>query len=155
VSWQHFKQSAITDRFTRGFIAGLIASIPVTIVNLVSHYLFQTISYAHFAAIMIFGHTFESTLELLFAIGCVIFFEAGLGGIFAYLITGLTSKNLLFKGWIFGLAVWFISYVITLLFKVPGLAVLPLKSSCSNLISSSIYGLVLAYILMKLNRRLY
>lgn len=147
------KHSLLNDRFTRGFVAGLIAGVVLFPINMLSKILFNTLSYADFASILIYGHKSKNLLELVFAIGGVFFFEGILGGIFAHLITGITGRNLLFKGWVFSCLVWLGSYAVTLLFKVPGLLDIPFKTALSNFIGATIWGLFLTYALVKLDTR--
>lgn len=80
-------------------------------------------------------------------------FAGTLGVIFAYLISVLSDKYLLFKGLHFGIGVWFASYAVTLLFKVPELMDISLKSAVTNFLASFVYGLVIAVVLRWLRAR--
>lgn len=148
------KSSLLADRFTRGALAGFIAAIPVTILNHLSKVLFATVSWSDFAGTMIFGHKPQDLLEFSFASGGELFFTSLVGGIFALLIPSLTSRNLLFKGWTYSCLVWFGSYAVTLLFKVPGLAGTNFKSAFSNFVGASLWGILLGYFLIKLTKKL-
>ena len=99
--------SFLNDRFTIGLIAGLIGALPITVYNLSMHHFIQTFRFLDFAAIFIYGHTPKTLLETAFAFSIAYLFLAFLGGVFAYIITGITSRNLLIKGWVFGLLIWF------------------------------------------------
>jgi len=145
--------SFLNDRFTIGLITGLIGAIPITVFNLSMNYYFQTLRYLDFAAIFIYGHTSKTVFETLFAFAIAYLFLAFLGAIFAYIITGLTSKNLLIKGWVYGVFIWFSTYALTLLFRVPQLLDISLTSAISNFIGASIWGLSMAYSLLWLNKK--
>lgn len=142
----------LSDRFTRGFVAGLISAVPLTVFNKLSKYIFDTFSYADFAGIMILGHRPKGLAQLALALGGEFFFVSFLGGVFALLIPTLTSKNLYFKGIIFSYLVWFGSYAITLLYKVPGLETLTLKTAFSNLLGSFLWGILLPLTLSRLDK---
>lgn len=149
----HHSKSVFDDRFTRGFAAGLVAGLTILPLNFLSKMFFGALAYADFAGILIYGHKPHSLSEVLLACFGVIFFEALLGGIFAHLIIGVTSKNLYLKGWAFSCFIWFGSYAITLLYKVPEIMNISFISAFSNFISATIWGLVLANVIVRLNTR--
>lgn len=144
----------LEDRFTRGIIASLFGAIIITAPNLVLGHYLGIMRYLDFASILIYGHKPQSGLEAVFGFVVAYLFLATLGGIFAYVITGITSMNLLLKGGLFGALIWFVSYTITLLFKVPELADIPLKSAFFNLVSGIVWGISMAYALLWLDRRI-
>lgn len=145
---------AITDRFTRGCIAGILAGLVSSVFNLTAYYVgFAKLRYLDFAGVMIYGRKPTSALEALFAWLGMYMFMALLGAIFAYLILGMTSKNYLFKGWFYGVIVWFAVYAIVILFKVPELSVFNLPTTFANFIGASLWGLALGYIFDKLDAK--
>ena len=60
---------------------------------------------------------------------------------------------LLVKAIHFGLGIWFFSYALTLLFKVPEFTRISLASALTNLLASAAYGLVLGLVLRYLLRK--
>lgn len=65
--------------------------------------------------------------------------------IFVYLISELwTSTNYLFKGWIFGVFIWFALNAVAIGYRLLGLAHISFGSTISNFLGASVYGLVLA-----------
>jgi uncharacterized membrane protein YagU involved in acid resistance len=143
------------DRFTRGFVAGIIAGIPTLVFNMGAFYLkFATLHWADFMGIFTYGRKPIAFAETLFAIIAVYIFLSFLGIIFAYFILRMSSQNYILKGWVFGLSIWFISYAITILFNVPELAFIPLKTVLSNFIGASIWGISLALALKWLDDRI-
>ena len=145
----------MNDRFTRGLMAGLIAWIPTGIFNyLAFHFKFSTLVYSDFAAVFMYGRKSLNLSEALFSLVATAGFIATLGAIFAYLVKGITSKYLWLKGLLYGEALWFIIYAITVLFKVPQIEKIPFKTALSNSIGSLIWGLLLAYSLSWLNQRI-
>ena len=145
----------INDRFTRGFIAGVAGGIVISIINYISFLLgLAEILYLDWAAVLIYGYRFNTTLEAVIAQGAQLIFSGLTGIIFSYLIARVTSVNYLFKGWLFGLAIWFGSYAITLLFKVTALIPIHADTALSNIFGSSIYGLVLAQTLFWMDKKI-
>ncbi|MGE5550948.1 MAG: DUF6789 family protein [Bacteroidota bacterium] len=146
---------AIDDRFTKGMIAGTVAGLVLAAENLSSYYLFHFTKRRalDFASILIYGHTPHGLWESLFAELAVFVFTAVLGIIFAFLVPGITSKNYLLKGWMFSVFLWFSIYVIGTLYKTPIISKIDLPTAASNFISTSIFGVVLAYVLRLLDKR--
>lgn len=140
------------DRFTRGFIAGIIGGIPTNALSFLAGAVGMTnlrtvdlIGVIFYACPPPFGHS-----EILFALLGHILLSGILGIIFAYLIHKVTNQNLLFKGWIFSITTWFIVYAITTLFQVPGTIPTSLNTTITDFISATLFGLVLAISLRKL-----
>lgn len=138
--------SLLNDRLTRGFIAGLICFIPLTIFNLTVYYLkISKLRYLDFAAVMIYGHRVTNTLEVTFAYFATLFFTSSLGIIFAYLIPSTSSRNIIFKGFLFSGGIWFLFYAIAVLFKIPELKHVDFLTSLCNFIGAIIWGITLGY----------
>jgi len=134
------------DRFTRGFMAGVIAGLISAVWNLGSYYFnMSTLRFLDFAAILTYGRRTRNAWEAIFSWAATVFFYGLLGIIFVYLITLVTSENLFFKGSIYGITSWFTIYAITYLFKVPELSQISFLTTLSNFIGSVIYGVVLGY----------
>lgn len=127
-------------------MSGIIAGVPTFILALIGYNLhWTTIRWAHFASVLIYGREYKTLLENLFATSTTFFFTGLMGITFAYIIPHITSRNYLLKGWVFSIAIWFVSYAITLLFKVPELANVPLKSAFFNFVEATLWGLALGY----------
>lgn len=143
----------MTDRFTRGLVAGIIAGVFSNVWAFLAGAMnFTTLRYADWAGIIIFGRTPPFTAgELVFATAAQIMFVGGLGILFAYLLPFFTERYYFLKGWIFSVMTWFLIYAVTSLFKVEGIVGLPLKTVLSNFVDASILGLVLAYSLLALH----
>lgn len=144
----------ITDRFTRGLLAGIIAGIITKAYDILAYYLnFSTFRWLDVAGIITYGRKPLSTVEAIFATLSTWFFHALLGVIFVYLIQRLfSSDNLFLKGWFYGVTCWFLIYALIIIFKVPEFSIIPLKTSVSNFIGASIWGLVLAAVLQRLEK---
>jgi thiamine transporter ThiT len=142
------------DRFTNGFIAGLLGGVVMGIMDLVLYFLgVVQILFLDWASVLIFGYRFATLLEA--AIGQIgqLFFSAVAGVLFAFLLSFTSSRYYLFKGWVYGLVVWFGTYSMTLLFKVTPLIPIKPDTVISNMVMASVYGLVLAESLRRLSSR--
>lgn len=139
----------LNDRFVQGLIAGICGGISSLAWGMFSRYVlrFTTMLYADFAAALVYGQKAANLPEKLFS-HFVVFMFFGLDGIlFAFLLKAINRKNLLLKGLFWGGLIWFISYVITLLFKVPGLLKVPFRTAVSQLIGGLIWGATTALVL--------
>lgn len=142
------------DRLVWGFLAGVIARIPALIFGLTAVSLqWTTLRWAHFAAILVYGHNIRNLSENIFATLITFFFCGFLGANFIRLIPRISCGNYLFKGWFFGASFWLFAFVTMTLFKVPGFVSVPLNSIISNFIEASIWGLSLGYCLRRFDNR--
>jgi uncharacterized membrane protein len=143
------------DRFTRGFIAGVIGGVAMNLWNLVVLFLinWDVITYIEWAGIMIFGSLPRSHAEGLIALLMQISFVGVLGISFAFLIPHVTSQAYLFKGVVYGVAVGFFIYAIPTLFQVPVLKETSLATVISDIVGASVWGLVMAKTLHWLDKR--
>jgi len=145
----------IRDRYTNGFVAGVIAGTVMSLLNILSFKLnFAQIRYIDFGAIITLGSQPNTFLEDIIGFSAHIAFTGLLGILFAYIIPIITSKHYLFKGVSFGIFVWFLTYTIPLLFKVPHLSKISASTALSNVITASVYGLILAYTLETIDKRI-
>lgn len=141
----------IKDRFTIGFIAGVIGGVVMN----AGDYITLTLGvckrlFIDWSSVFIFGEKTDALSETMVALFGQLIFSGMVGIIFAYLIVGATSKYLYFKGCIFALLVWFISYAVVVLFNINLLIPTGITTVVSNIVNVSIYGLVLAFVHKKL-----
>lgn len=143
------------DRFLRGFIAGIVGGIVMNIESFLSFYLnFTKTLYLDFAAIVIYGRWPLNSWEAYFALLTQLLFTGFLGVAFAYLLTRLTSVHYLFKGWFYGVVIWFFVFAAGVAFKIPLFERPGSVTVISNFIGASVFGLALAETLHLLDRRL-
>lgn len=140
------------DRITSGFLAGTIGGIAANVWSFTAGmFHFTTLRYVDWMAIILYGHVPPFTLgETFLALLGHIAFCGMLGAVFAQIIPQTSSRNLVFKSWLYSLAVWFVSYAITTLFKTEGTAPLPVHTVLSNVISATILGVIQALALRNL-----
>ena len=141
------------DRTYYGFLAGIIAGIPQTVLNLISYYFnFAQIRYLDWMSIILFGDKPIDNLQTMMAIVARIIFAGILGILFAHLMKHTSDEHYLFKGWIYGMTVMGLLYVVTSLLQVPQLTYTHTYTVISNSVTTSIFGLILAESLNRLLR---
>ncbi|MEL7564346.1 MAG: hypothetical protein AAGU27_05625 [Dehalobacterium sp.] len=146
--------SLLNDRLTRGFMAGLIGYIPLTIFNQSMYFLkISKLRYLDFASVFIYGHKCTSTLEALFSYFVTMFFTSALGIIFAFLIPTISNRNIVFKGFLFSSGSWFLIYAVTILFKISEVSNVDLLTAISNLMGAAVWGIALGYALLWLDKK--
>lgn len=143
------------DRFSRGFTAGVIGGMASAVYNYFAGVAgLSTLTATQWIAIFLYAHTPPFSFgEIIFAYLGQIFVGGMLGVGFAFWLPYVTSRNLLLKGWMFSVTFWFAVYAIATLFQLPGTVPTPLQTTLSNFISTTIYGLTLAFALRALVRQ--
>lgn len=135
------------DRLYRGFVAGVIGGGVASGLSQLSYFLgITTLRLSDWAAILIFGHVPPFILgEHIFALFITIGWFGAVGSMFAYFLVWTTSRKIIFKAWMMGTTPFFVIYLLTALFQIPGTVPLPLYTALSNYITSSIFGIVMGY----------
>lgn len=147
--------SILKDRFSMGFLAGIISYLIPFSWNHISKFIlgFGQLTFVDFAAVFLFTRFTQNIYEYIFGIFVAIFWHGFLGVVFAFLLAIIKSKNLLFKGTFYGSAIWFISYAITSLYQIPELADISLNTSLSNFIGAALQGASLGYAFIYLEKK--
>jgi len=144
----------LSDRLTREFTAGLLGRVAMIVPDYILFLeRFSHLRYLEWAGAVIYGHRPDTLAEAVFAEAAHLFFAGMVSIPVAYLISSSTSVNLSFKGWFYGVAVWFGLFALSALYKIPGIGKIPLGSAVSNCLGASVYGLVSAAALAWLERR--
>lgn len=143
----------LKDRLVAGFLAGVAGGIVMNIYVQIAWLLNATqVRYLDWAAFLLYGHQPLGIGDAFFAQLVQIVFTGILGILFAYLIPVITSRYYLFRGFIFGLSVWFLIYSFTLLYGLHGIVPLEALTVAIDFVGAGIYGSVLAYILHLLDK---
>lgn len=135
------------DRVYRGFVAGVIGGIIATILGHISYILgINTLRGSDWTAILLYAHKPPFSIgEQLLALFILLGWCGAIGSIFAYFILRVTSNHILFKGWMLGTTPYFVIYLLTTLFQIPGTVPVPFGTALSNYITTSIYAIAMAY----------
>jgi hypothetical protein len=136
------------DWFTRGFISGIIAGAPTFAYALLASLLkWTTFRWVHFTAVLIYGRRYINFLENAFATLITFFFCGLMGVVFAFIVSRISNRNYLLKGWVFSTTIWFLAFAIINLLRMPEFTLIPLKTAVSNFVEASIWGLLIGYCL--------
>ncbi|MBT9174102.1 MAG: hypothetical protein DDT21_02513 [Syntrophomonadaceae bacterium] len=104
-----------------------------------------------FAGLLIFGRKPAGAAEIIISVLGQLSFSAAMGVLFAYLLPFTTRRLILFKGWFFGVLIWFSVYSVFHLFQLPQPRELDLGTVVSNIVKASLFGLILAWSLARLS----
>lgn len=134
------------DKLTNGFVQGLIAGVVANIADfiMVNWLKFGDLLYLDYTGVHIYGFQPETLGEKIFALTVQLIFSGLAGIIFVYWIDKVRKRNILFKGMLFGMTIWFLTYTITILFKLKPLDKVSLSSAMENYIAALIFGAVIA-----------
>jgi hypothetical protein len=132
------------DRFVNGFLSGMIAVLITGPMALAAkHFNLIDMQFPDFAGILALGRIPETLAEQLFGYAVDVMISGALGIIFAYLVPFIGSRYLLFKGWFYAGAVWFLFYpTVTVLFLEK--ATMNVQTALINALLAGLFGLVLA-----------
>lgn len=141
----------MNDRFTRGFLAGLVGGAVMNLLNLLFVYIFHfgKCLYLDWAAVMLYGNKATDFAEVFIALIAQVVFTGFLSILFAFLIPLIDSRNYWFKGWLFGILCWFFIYAAFILFKVPEFGHRSVETVISFFITASAYGIIQAEMLKR------
>lgn len=143
------------DRFTLGYLSGVVAGGVAYVVNYLLVMLhFGALLFSDFASIMIFGYNKGGLAQHFFGFLGYLVFSGLLGVLYAYILPAISTKGHVFKGIVFGVTVWFGSYAITLLYKVPYISKISFYSALNNFASALVYGVMLDLVFIFLAKRM-
>lgn len=135
------------DRTLRGFVAGVIGGVTATILGHLSYILgINTLRATDWTSILLYAHEPPFSIgEQLLALFILIGWCGAIGSMFAFFILRVTKRHILFKGWMLGTTPFFVIYLLTTLFRVQGTVPIPFSTALSNYITTSIFGVAMAY----------
>lgn len=144
----------VNDRFTRGFLSGIVAGLVNNAITLTSYYFnINQLRWLDWASLLVFNRRPGNVIETIITYGLQLMFSGILGILFAYLTRIIGSTNYYLKAVIFGLGSWFMLFVIVHLLKVPGLINQTVGTVLTDIFAIFIWGLVLAHFMIRLDRK--
>lgn len=157
VVYTNFKEGNILeiakDRISAGFFSGIIAGIAMSIADWLGYLLnFYDELLLNWASVVTLGRLPDTIWETIFAQAEQIFFAGFLGIPLAYILLKITSGNLLLKGLIYGIIANEGIYAAAIALRLPNLETHTLSAAIAHIISASIYGVVLVYVLNRLDK---
>ncbi len=141
------------DRTSKGFIAGVGAGLIVSAINLPAYYWFHIIKirFLDWAAILVLRGFPQNGLETIFALIQQLFWDGGMGIIFAFLLPKISWRGYKTKGAIYGILLSFIFCSLAIMFRLPFLSEkVPLETVLFNNLCVILWGIIVAVILKKL-----
>lgn len=125
------------------------------IVHTISYLLdINELSFFDWSGVVVLGAKPRSPQDFVLAVAAQLFFTGALGIVFAYIVPAFTSKNLLLKGWLFGLLSWFTLNAIAVLYSLHDLTRRNFDTASADAVSVSLYGVVLAYTFNRMNQKI-
>lgn len=144
----------IESRFLRGLTAGILAGIPTFIFNWLSFSLnYSEARWSDFLGVLVFGRTPSGTGETVFSVFAVYIYLGFLGIIFAWLINRTSGHNFLLKSIYFSWLIWFFSFSVMHLFRVPEFASMSFQTVLTNFTGALIWGITLSFLLRWFDRK--
>jgi len=143
----------LDDRFSRGFLGGLIGAIPMNIISWGFYSVnYSKLTFNDWAAVMVYGKTAHNLEEIIVAQIAQFLFCGLVGGIFTLIIPFLSSKSLYLKGTVYGASIWFILNGMVLLFKVKKFIPISAPTAIVQSVGSAVWGIFLVLTLIYLER---
>lgn len=143
------------EKLIRSFVAGVIGGIVKDAVDFIFYYLLHLGNYRYldFAAQILYSHKPTFWWDTIFAQLIELIFCGLLGLVFYAIIPRETNKNCLIKGWLYGVSIWLFLCTMGMVFKIPYFTKTPWQTTNSDFITSSIYGMILAWSLRLLDKK--
>lgn len=139
----------MADRFLIGFTSGVIGGIVSAIISIPLYFFkFTTLRLVDFAVTLILGKRPRTVTEIIFGLLLHWGFSGILGVFFAYWVNHqiTTGRYLWIKGGLLGLGSWFIINILTTIFRVKGLTVIPVETAFILAVTSLFMGIAMALI---------
>lgn len=142
------------DRFMNGFVAGLIANIPVVILDfLASHFNLDKLDYIHFVSLLAFDDMSLNVWEFIFAFIIQSLFAGIMGIFFAYLIKLIRERYYYVKALVYSAFTWFAIYAVDIIFTIEDKAKIDFKTAVVHYLLSIIWGITMAWIVKWLEKK--
>lgn len=145
----------MAEKLIRSFVAGVLGGIVKDILDFISYYVlhFTNYRYLDFAAQILYGNEPKFWWDLTFAQIIELIFCGLVGILYNTVIPKNTNRNYLIKGWLYGVTVWLFLCTMGMIYRIPYFSNPPWQTTNSDFITSSIYGVVLAWSLRLLDKK--
>ncbi len=139
------------DKTLRGFLAGSVGGIVMSIWSIISYELgFTTFRYLDWNAVIIYGELPRGLPESIMASLMHLVLCGFLGVVFSFVLPVLSYKLHLLKGALYGMIITYFFYAVPVIFHLPHLSTIDFATHLSNTIGSIVYGIILAYLIKKI-----
>jgi hypothetical protein len=142
------------DRFMNGFVAGVIADLPVIVLDfLASKLKLDKLDFKDFVSILAFAEPKPDFGESIFASIVQCLFAGVIGVAFNYFIKLVKKEYYYIKAFIFGAMIWFIIYAVDIFFKIEDRVGTDFKTSVVHYGLSILWGIITAWTIQWLEKR--
>lgn len=141
------------DRFVSGFFAGIIAAFVTGPISYITKSLeLSELELSDFAGLLTLGTLPRGLVEDIFSIFVDLMVSGALGIVFAYLVIAIGSKYILFKGWFYASAIWYLYYPLISIVVLDKISP-DVMTHIVNSIVAGLFGIVMAYAFYRLHLR--
>jgi hypothetical protein len=147
------------DKYFIGFLAGIIASVPMDVLDFLIYIIFKILGYQHIVyadyatATLLEGKVSFNMFELVAGQVFQIIHCGIVGSIYVVLLYVLKERSNLFKGWLIGIITWFIAYLTGVHDRIELFMMTEMYNVLANLLTSSVFGISMALVFQKLWRK--
>ncbi|MBS3982964.1 MAG: hypothetical protein KGZ41_04110 [Dethiobacter sp.] len=146
------------DRFTVGFVSGLIAGIAYLSWSLFSRHVlgFAKLSIAEYSAALTFNIPLKELEAIHYAWGGIaaLCFAIAIGILFSFLILLIGSKQIYLKAVVYSWAAWYILIDILIIRLTDAKLPVAIETAVSASINATFYGAILAFVYLKMSGEL-
>lgn len=147
------------DKYFIGFLSGLIAAIPMNVMDYLIYILLKILGYQHIVyadyatATLLEGKASFNVFELISGQVFQIIHCGIVGSLYVFLLYVLKERSNLFKGWLIGIITWFIAYLTGVHDQIDLFIMTEMYNVVANLLTTSIFGITMALVFNKLWRK--
>ena len=138
---------------SKGFLAGIIGSVPMNITNLLAYkFKLTSLRFVDWASIIMTAKKLSNDVNsMIYLLFIQVLWSGALGIGLAFLLSFVSSKGYYFKAMYISFLFAFVLRGIVVLFKITELSIVSVQSSEINFLPVLLWGLTTAFILRKLN----
>lgn len=134
-------------RLSSGLLYGALAGIIKNVLDLIVYYgIFEHHRYLDHASGIMLGRPADNLLQGIYFLFVDILFSGFMGIAFLYLVPHFKNSHYLFRGWLFGITLWFLIHSFGSVMRIPTFYQMMLATLILHFVTDSIYGLSLAYL---------
>lgn len=137
------------DRFSCGFLAGIIGAVVMDVWSFISHSFlsYAELQFLDWASVLLFGRLPANMVETVISLLAHIAWTGVIGIILAYLMPLITARQYLYKGALLGFVFGFMFLAIPIVFNVNSLNSHATGTVVTVIIGSLLWGIVTASLL--------
>lgn len=149
----------LKDKYFVGFLAGLVAVIPMDVLDYLNYVILKTWGYKHIlyadyaSAALLQGHASKNLFEFMSGQLFHIIHCGMVGSLYVFMLYLTREPSNVFKGWLCGALTWFTAFLTGVYFRIELYVQAEMYTVLSDLLTSSLFGIVLAIAFYKLKQK--